>query len=181
MIRISVFVAYLILVSCKPQANNIDYEAYSAILDAFLQDNGVGDCVVIIREAEDRKEIFDEIITNHKIKGVPQLTQGLGTTKLVFDNKFSLKSIVTYTISESEFDSLTVDTNGDLDWKPFHDKYPGAIGLIEMSKLFLSDDRTKGGLYISIGTDSLSGTGYYVLFDLKSKHIIVEKYLIWTG
>jgi len=182
MIRLITTVSILTLTSCTPEPKNIDYRAYSAILNAFLDDFGLnGKCVVIVQEAEDRKGVFEEILATKNIKGVPPSIKDPDSVKLIFENYFDLKSIVTYTISGTEFDSLVIDSNGDLDWKPFHDKFPGAVGLITLSELFLADDQTSGGVYISIVHDSQSGSGYYVLFDLKSEKVIVEKYLIWVG
>jgi hypothetical protein len=88
--------------------------------------------------------------------------QAKNATPLVLDDFFQLKPLRVSFISVATLHELL---NRDRGWKEFYARYPGATGLVTVSRVGLNPARTQALVYIGVQTHGLGGWGVLSLFE----------------
>ncbi len=160
------------------QISPSDYQIYSKVINAFLRDEKVrGRKIVLVSDSDNELELDPSSIWDDSIAKIAYKLDSLNKDKSTFD-KFELKNYELIIVSEDNLDELFIKDGG---WKSFYKKYPDSGGIITVSKMFLSSDRTWGLIYISISRGGLNGAGYLIKFDLQDKKIIKNKQCLWVS
>jgi hypothetical protein len=160
--------------------NSDDHQIYSKILNAFLKDQKVKDRKIILEsDSENEIEMDPHSMWDSTVAKVSYKLDSVNKDKITFD-KFKLKNYQLIITNEDNLNELFKE-NIENGWTSFYRKYPNSGGIVRMSKMFLSSNRTWGLIYISITRGGLHAAGYLLKFDLRNRQIIKAKEQLWSS
>jgi hypothetical protein len=162
------------------QINSSDYQIYSKVLNAFLQGEKVKERRIVLEsDSENELELNPFSMWDSTLAKVSYKLDSVNEEKLTFD-KFELKNYELILASKDNLSKLFGENIGN-GWTSFYKKYPNCGGILRISKMFLSSNRTWGLIYISLSRGGLNGVGYLIKFDLRDKKIIRTKEKLWIS
>jgi hypothetical protein len=145
-----------------------------------LKDEKVKSRQIILESDSDNSFYIDShSIWDSTVAQMSYKLDSVNKDKLIFD-KFQLRKFKLIMVNKANLNELFKEDieNG---WTSLYKKYPNSGGIVRMSKMFLSTNRTWGLIYISISRGGLNGAGYLIKFDLRDKKIIKAKERLWIS
>jgi len=178
-----IFVGLLFLsfeIATGQSMNSDEHQIYSQVLNAFLRDQRVGGRKIILKsDSENEINMNPYSMWDSTLARVSYKLDSVNKDILTFD-KFKLKNYQLILVDSDSLDEL-FKNDRKKGWTSFYKKYPKSGGIVRMSKMFLSSNRTWGLIYISISRGGLHAAGYLIKFDLRDRKIIKAKEQLWIS
>ncbi len=170
--RIAIFLLIVVSVSGCEERLPASTQVYQALFSSF----GETERTFFIRQEAARlssEELSGELRELYSSFRFPE--------GVVSHDKIDFGSLHVRFISEAEYSRLFVG-GCERGWKKFHDEYPEAKSLIQISAVAFSSNIDEALVYITGGSGCLAGSGYLMLLkNTSGRWAVVQEFNLWVA
>ncbi len=182
---------FLCLISCsfpfpgsRDKSEEITSKEY-AVYEAVIKSNWPGQAQIVLSDTTDLQMLRDvstQIDGNLPGMGADTLAQFLLRNQKEYplvDHFLPSDHVVLLSQAER---NIIFDTNLEEGWKQFNQNYPGAQGLLTLSRVGFNLKGTQALVYFGNQKGSVNGAGYVVLLDYeKDGWVVTTQWMIWIS